>query len=153
MFYKLQIAGWQFSEVSNFYARYLFIHLLCFCTIVDPVYVWVVWFVFVLAFFYQNRAKSGHEEQGYLLKNGGKMVWKQGLFLPWIQNLNWTYIRRLEDHQDNLGLIYVQCRGNFKLSYKEHLYHVEVAPKNCSEMDYAKRIIFFLKKWNCLIFS
>ena len=53
---------------------------------------------------------------------------------------------RLEDHQDNLGLIYVQCRGNFKLSYKEHLYHVEVAPKNFSEMDYAKRIIFFLKK-------
>ena len=74
-------------------------------------------------------------------------------FLPWIQNVNGTYIMRLEDHQDNLDLIYVQCRGNFKLSYKEHLYHVEVAPKNFSEMDYAKRIIFFLKKWNCLIFS
>ena len=130
---------------------YLFIY--CVFVQLSTQYMYELFDLCLCWLFYQNRSKSGHEEQGYLLKNGGKMVWKQGLFLPWIQNLNWTYIRRLEDHQDNLGLIYVQCRGNFKLSYKEHLYHVEVAPKNCSEMDYAKRIIFFLKKWNCLIFS
>ena len=51
---------------------YLFIY--CVFVQLSTQYMYELFDLCLCWLFYQNRAKSGHEEQGYLLKNGGKMV-------------------------------------------------------------------------------